>query len=64
MWSKNLWQGCQQWTTGHSINGSGESEYPHAKEGNWTFVPYIKIDSKLIKNLNVRLESVRTYMKT
>ena len=46
------------------INGTGKSEYPHAKEGNWTCILYIKIDSKLIKNLNVRLESVSTYLKT
>ena len=39
--------------TAFSINDSGKTEYPHAKEWSWTlalYIPYIKINSKLIKS--------------
>ena len=50
-----------------SINAVGQTGYAHAGEYNWTFicnVSYAKINSRWIKNANIRPETIQILEET
>ena len=52
---------CNGEKTASSINGVGKTGQLHAKEWNLYFTPYAKINTKCIKDLNVRPKTIKCH---